>query len=123
MAERQRVVFPLGDRVACGRGGRQVRPAHGEQAHGAFGYLPLFLKMQKRNGVQSHIAVIVNGQRQGKAVIGHQIVIPFFDMQCAGLDVRTAVDRQELFGIARLAQIAVFVQFEFESCGTPFCII
>ncbi len=68
------------------------------------------LKVQQRDGVQPHVAVVVYGQGHGEAAIAHQVVVPLLDAHGPGPDVLTAVDGQELFAVAGLTQIAFFVQ-------------
>ena len=110
VAEGQMIPLAGDGHVARRRGLRQAGLAHGEGAHGAFGLLPALLKVQQGDGVQPHVAVVIDGQRHGEAAVVDEIVVPFLDAHGAGLDVLAAVDGQELFAVAGLAQIAVFVQ-------------
>ena len=110
MAEHQRMALAAAGGVSGGGGLRQARPAHGKGPHGAAGHLPPLIKLQKGDGVQPHVAVVGNGQRHGKVVVGHEVVVPLLDAGGRSLDVRPAIDGQQALGVARLPEIALFVQ-------------
>ena len=110
MAEHQRMALAAAGGISGGGGLRQARPAHGKGPHGAAGHLPPLIKLQKGDGVQPHVAVVGNGQRHGKMVVGHKVVVPLLDAGGRSLDVRPAIDGQQALGVARLPEIALFVQ-------------
>ena len=110
MAERDAVAVAGDDAVPGGGGLRQAGAAHGEHAHGAFCLFPLLIKVQERDGIQPHVAVVGDGQRHGEMVVGRQIVVPFLDAGLSGPDVGAAVDGQEPLGVARLPQAALVIE-------------
>ena len=110
MAEHQRMALATAGGVSGGGGLRQAGAAHREHAHGAFRLFPPLVKVQERDGVQPHVAVVGNGQRHGEMVVGRQIVIPFLDAGLPGPDVGAAVDGQDPLGVARLPQAALVIE-------------
>ena len=104
------VVFALAERVTDGTGLGKLALTKRHEAHGARGYLPALLKVEKAYRVKTHIAVVVNGQSKSEAAVVYQVVVPFLDAHGACLDIGTPVDRQELFRKACLGEIAVFVE-------------
>ena len=104
-------IFLNGD-LACavGRRLRQVRFAQRQGAHAARGLLPALIEVQKGDGVEAHVAVVRDGEREADMAVGDEIVVPFLDAHGAGLDIRAAVDGQERAGPAGLEQIAVLAE-------------
>ncbi len=109
-AEEKRVALAARSAVPLRRAGGHPRRPHGHQAHGAFGNLGVLPKIQQRDGVQPHIAVVRDGQRQAKLAVHDQIVVPLLDPQRGRLDLVPVVHRQQLFGETRLPQVALPVQ-------------
>ena len=95
------VVFALAERVTDGTGLGKLALTKRHEAHGARGYLPALLKVEKAYRV---------GQSKSEAAVVYQVVVPFLDAHGACLDIGTPVDRQELFRKACLGEIAVFVE-------------
>ena len=89
---------------------RQAGLAQGKGAHGALGLLPALVKVQQGDGVQAHVAVVGNGQGHGEMAVINKVIVPLLDAQRPGLDIPAAIDRQELFAVTGLAQVALFVQ-------------
>ena len=57
-------------------------------------------KLSRLIELAAHVAVIVDGERKGEAAVVDEVVVPFLYAHGACLDVCTAVDRQQLFGVA-----------------------
>ena len=88
-----------------GGGLRKVRFAEREHTHGTRGDLPALLKIQQRHGVQPHVAVVRDREAQRKAAVVHTVIVPLLQPQDTRLHIRAAVDREQLFRVARLGQI------------------
>ena len=96
------VIFADGGRVAGLARFGQLALSERHEAHGACGDLPALLKVEKAYRVQTHVAVIVDGEGKGKAAVVYEVIVPFLDAHGACLDVRAPVNRQKLLGVARL---------------------
>ena len=95
----------------------QAGLAHGEDPHGAFGDLPGgALERQEGDGVQTHVAVVGDGQGDAVAVVAHIIVIPFLQPCPAALDLGPVIDGQQPLGVAGFGQVAFFVQQRDDFC-------
>ena len=103
------VIFADGGRVAGLARFGQLALSERHEAHGACGDLPALLEVEKAYRVQTHVAVIVDGEGKGKAAVVYEVIVPFLDAHGACLDVRAPVNRQELLGVARLRQLTVGV--------------
>ena len=129
VAEGQVIALAGDGHISGSRGFRQTGLAQRKDAHGAFGHLPPLLQLQERDGIQPHVAVVVDGQGHSKAAIINKVVIPLLDVDGAGLNVPAAVDGQELFAVTGLTQVAVFVQQRLGGSdfmlhnGSPFCFL
>ena len=82
--------------VALGAGFGTTGFSKGEDTHGAVGYLPALLKIQETDGVQAHVAVVGDGQRDAEAVVAHIVIIPFLESGETALDLRAVIDRHRL---------------------------
>ena len=106
VAEGEGVVLPVDDRVARGgRGGQPCAP-HGEGAHGTFRLFPALVEVQKRDGVEPHVPIVVDRQGDSVVVVRDEVVVPLLDARGPGADGGAVIDRQEPLGVARLAEIA-----------------
>ena len=74
------------------------------------------LEVEQAYRVKSHVAVIVDGERKGEAAVVDEVVVPFLYAQGACLDVCTAVDRQQLFGVAGLCELAPGIEQGYLAC-------
>ena len=110
MVEGHGIAAPGDLACAVGRRLRQVRFAQRQGTHAARGLLPALIEVQKGDGVEAHVAVVRDGEREADMAVGNEIVVPFLDAHGAGLDIRAAVDGQERAGPAGLEQIAVLAE-------------
>ena len=114
-----RAVFVIERQRISGRGNfartqhrrlRQPRLSHRKRAHGAFGNLPSLVEVQKRDRIQSHVAVVGNREGNADVPVSHKIVVPLLDARFRRADLGPAVDWQQASCPAGLAQIAARVE-------------
>ena len=62
--------------------------------------------------MKQKVLFVVGPTASGKtdAAVGDEIIVPLLDAQRVGFYVLAAVSGQKFFGIARLGQVALFVQ-------------
>ena len=82
----------------------------GEGAHRAFRDLPPLVEVEQGDGVEPHVAVVRDGQGEGKVPVVDAVVVPLLDAHFAGLDVAAAVDGQQSLGVAGFCQVAARVE-------------
>ena len=109
-AEKQRVAPSGGGAVPLRCGGGHPGPAQGHQTHRALRDLSVLPKIHQGDGVQTHIAVVRDGQRQGELTVHHQVVVPLLDPHGGDLNLISAVNRQKPLGIPRLPEVPLLVQ-------------
>ena len=88
----------------------QTDLAVGEGAHRAFRDLPPLVEVEQGDGVEPHVAVVRDGQGEGKVPVVDAVVVPLLDAHFAGLDVAAAVDGQQGFCVAGLCQVSARVE-------------
>ena len=88
----------------------QADAAVGEGLHRAFRDLPPLVEVEQGDGVEPHVAVVRDGQGQGKVAVVDAVVVPFLDAQLVGFDVIPAVDGQQGLCVAGLCQVAARVE-------------
>ena len=107
----QSIVFS-GDFADTGYGGTgEVGFSHGENSHGTLGDLPGGIaEPEERDGVQTHIAVVGNGQRDAESVISNIVVVPFFQTGETAFDLFAVINRKQTLGVTGFRQISLWVQ-------------
>ena len=88
----------------------QTDLAVGEGLHRAFRDLPPLVEVEQGDGVEPHVAVVRDGQGEGKVPVVDAVVVPLLDAHFAGLDVAAAVDGQQGLGVAGFCQISARVE-------------
>ena len=88
----------------------QADAAVGEGAHRAFRDLPALVEIDEGDGVEPHVAVVRDGQGEGKVAVVDAVVVPLLDAHFAGLDVAAAIDGQQGLGVAGFGQAAARVE-------------
>ena len=103
-------VFALHRHISLGAAGRETGLSARERIDDIAGVFPRLTKIQQREAQQSHVAVVVYGQRHTPPSVHDEVVVPFLDAVGRRLDRPAVVCLDETAGIARFAQLALFVQ-------------
>ena len=104
-----RVTFAGHAEIALFAGNRQFPPVKEGNGHLRCGDLHVPLKIQQRDTVHGHIAVVVDRQRQREPVIYNGIIVPFFQAQPARGNPAPVVGPDQFRSISRFQQVPLFI--------------